>query len=107
MGDSADFSFDGSKATWQQFMRALLDIKAANELGSVFARVQPPARCTGEAQRVIGDLGLGECVELIAEKPVPTRAALSAAARGYRPAGAGFGHVLARALGFGRRSSRS
>jgi hypothetical protein len=65
MRNAGDFSYDASKATWQQFLISLLDIKSAVETGGVTARVRPPAGCFAEANRLMRDLDLMDSVELI------------------------------------------
>jgi hypothetical protein len=65
-----DFYLDGSKMSWQDFLKYLHDFKCVSEREDLFAHVRPPARCAAEALRAVHDLGLDQRVELIgAEQP--------------------------------------
>jgi hypothetical protein len=98
----ADFSADASQASWQDFLKTLTQIRAASERGSVVARLHPPARCASEARRVIRDMGLGDCVELI-EPAAGSRS--DALPGGEREGVMSRGRALLTRLGFTVRAS--
>lgn len=67
MARIADFTLDASDLTWQEFVELMMEIKSASELGGVSAWVRPPRRCAAEAERVLRDLDLSDCVELVTQ----------------------------------------
>jgi hypothetical protein len=78
----ADLELDGSKMAWQDFVSSLHDIKFASERGEVFVRVRPPERCGVEADRVVRDLGLTDCVELLEQGTGIRAGGMKSGARG-------------------------
>ncbi len=66
---------DGTRLCWQDFADRLMALSASRQQHGTSGYFRPPQACQAEARRLLRNLDLDDCIELMIDEPGPRRGA--------------------------------